>query len=196
MSRVTSFTERVRASLREELLDAATELLTHGGSEGLRMVDVARAVGVSRQTVHNEFGSKAALVQAVVLRTVAEFTDGIRHRLDEADDVLTGLHAATVHTLRHARRNRLVAAVTDARPAEDLLPLITTRGQPVLRAATDVTETYLRERLPGLDAPGFVAETVARLVLSYLFLPTHSSIEAADGVCAVVGPLLRSSTQS
>lgn len=196
MSHVTSYTERAKASLREQLLDAAAELLTHSGYIGLRMADVATAVGVSRQTVYNEFGNKSALVQAVALRTLAEFTDGIQRRLDEAGDVLTGVHTATAYTIEHAKENRLVSAVTGAQPAEDLLPLLTTRGQPVLNAATDMAEAYLRERLPDLADPRFVAETMTRLALSHLVLPTCSSTEAADRVCAVVGALIQSSEKT
>ncbi|OQO93207.1 TetR family transcriptional regulator [Saccharomonospora piscinae] len=191
MSSITPFTERARASLREQLLDATAALLPRGGYAGLRMADVATAVGVSRQTVYNEFGSKSALVQAVALRTLAEFTDGVRQRLDGADDVLAGIRAATAYTVRHAKENRLVAAVTGAEAAEDLLPLLTTRGQPVLHAATDLAESYLRERLPAIHDPRFVAETMTRLTLSYVVLPTRSATDAAEAVCAAVGPLLR-----
>ncbi|EIF00623.1 MULTISPECIES: TetR family transcriptional regulator [Saccharomonospora] len=194
MAQITNHADRVRASLREQLLDATTELLTESGYAGLRMADVAAAVGVSRQTVYNEFGNKAALVQAVVLRILGEVTEGIRHRLDEAGDVLTGVHAATVYTVEHARRNRLVAAVMGARPAEDLLPLITTRGQPVLHAATDLAEAYLREQLPDLADPRFVATTMARLTLSHLVLPHGSATDAADHVRTVVAALLRPDT--
>ncbi|CAM2794744.1 TetR family transcriptional regulator [Saccharomonospora xinjiangensis] len=190
MSHVTSYVERARASLREQLLDAAAGILTHSGYAGLRMADVASAVGVSRQTVYNEFGNKSALVQAVALHTFAEFTDGIRRCLDDADGVLAGVHAATRHTIEHAGRNPLVAAITGAQPAEDLLPLLTTRGQPVLGAATDLAESYLREQLPDLADPRFVAETMVRLALSHLVLPTGSATEAADRVCAVVGALI------
>ncbi|WP_019814585.1 TetR/AcrR family transcriptional regulator [Saccharomonospora saliphila] len=190
----TTPARRARSSVREDLLDAATDLLARRGYARLRMADVAARVGVSRQTVYNEFGGKRALVQSVALRTLAEFTDGIQRRLDTADDVLAGIHAATAYTIDHAKENRLVAAVTGSEVAEDLLPLLTTRGEPILQAATDMAESYLRERCPALTEPRFVAETATRLTLSYLMLPTGSTTEAADGVCAVVGPLIDTST--
>ncbi|WP_208415534.1 TetR/AcrR family transcriptional regulator [Saccharomonospora amisosensis] len=194
VSQVTSFTQRARASLREELLDAATELLPERGYARLRMADVAARVGVSRQTVYNEFGSKAALVQAVALRTLAEFTEGIQQRLNAAPDVLSGVHSATVYTIEHAKENRLVAAALGTDVAEDLLPLLTTRGEPILRAATEVSMAYLRDRLPELRDTEFVAETMTRLTMSYLVLPGHSAEEAADGVRAVIASLIESST--
>ncbi|MBK1785388.1 TetR/AcrR family transcriptional regulator [Prauserella cavernicola] len=195
MSQITPYTERTKASLREQLLDAATDLLPERGYARLRMADVAAEVGVSRQTVYNEFGGKAALVQAVALRTMAEFVDGVQQRLCSADDLLTGIREATTFTIEHARHNRLVAAALGTEQGEDLLPYLTTRGGPILRAANEVAESYLHERVPGLTDAAFVADTMTRLTLSYLVLPSHSPHEAADGVATVIGALIRSSTR-
>ncbi|SFB62276.1 transcriptional regulator, TetR family [Amycolatopsis marina] len=192
MSDVTSFSQRARASLREELLDVATELLADNGYGRLRMADVAAGVGVSRQTVYNEFGSKSALAQAVALRTASEFLDGIRQRLTSADDLVEGIRLAVIYTVEHARDNRLAAAALGTEAGEDLLPLLTTRGEPVLRAATEVAAAHYLERLPELDAASadLLAETVVRLSLSHLVLPTHSAAEAAASVCAVIAPAI------
>ena len=193
MSEITTYSQRVRASLREELLDAATELLADHGYGRLRMVDVAGRVGVSRQTVYNEFGSKTALAQAVALRTASEFLDGIKQRLASTDDLVEGIRLAVIYTVEHARENRLAAAALGTGEGEDLLPLLTTRGEPVLRAATEVAATHYLERVPELDAAsaGLLAETVVRLSLSHLVLPTHSAVEAAESVCAVIAPAIR-----
>ena len=187
---MTSFTERTKASLREALLDAAADLLPDRGHAALRMADVAARAGVSRQTVYNEFGNKAALAQAVALRTTSEFLDGIRQGFADAGDLLDGIHFAVVYTVEHARENRLVAAALGTEAAEDLLPLLTSRGEPILTAAADLaTEQYL-ELEPALspEAAALLAETVVRLSLSHLVLPTHSAVEAADAVLAVLAP--------
>jgi len=190
---VTSFTERTKASLREALLDAAADLLPDRGHAGLRMADVAAKAGVSRQTVYNEFGNKAALTQAVALRTASEFLDGIRQRFETADGLLAGIHHAVVYTIEHARENRLVAAALGTEAGEDLLPLLTSRGEPILTAAADLAAEQYREFEPGLpaEAAALLAETVVRLSLSHLVLPTHSAAEAADAVTAVVEPAIR-----
>jgi AcrR family transcriptional regulator len=190
---VTSFTERTKASLRETLLDAAADLLPDRGHAGLRMADVAAKAGVSRQTVYNEFGNKAALTQAVALRTAAEFLDGIRRRFETADGLLAGIHHAVVYTIEHARENRLVAAALGTEAAEDLLPLLTTRGEPILTAAADLAAEQYRELEPGLsaEAAALLAETAVRLSLSHLVLSTHSATEAADAVTAVLEPAIR-----
>ncbi|GAB3135358.1 TetR family transcriptional regulator [Amycolatopsis sp. NPDC004378] len=190
---MTSFTDRTKASLRVALLDAAADLLPDRGHAGLRMADVAARAGVSRQTVYNEFGSKAALTQAVALRTASEFLDGIRQRFETADGLLAGIHHAVVYTIEHARENRLVAAALGTEAGEDLLPLLTTKGEPILTAAADLAAEQYREFEPGLSAESaaLLAETVVRLSLSHLVLPTHSATEAADSVTAVLAPAIR-----
>ncbi|MGW3996968.1 TetR family transcriptional regulator [Amycolatopsis sp. NPDC004772] len=190
---MTSFTERTKASLREALLDAAADLLPDRGHAGLRMADVAAKAGVSRQTVYNEFGNKAALTQAVALRTASEFLDGIRQRFETADGLLAGIHHAVVYTIEHARENRLVAAALGTEAGEDLLPLLTTRGEPILTAAADLAAEQYREFEPELSAgaAALLAETVVRLSLSHLVLSTHSAAEAADAVTAVLEPAIR-----
>ncbi|UQS27443.1 TetR family transcriptional regulator [Amycolatopsis thermalba] len=193
MTEITdSFAERTRTSLREILLDAAADILAARGYAALRMVDVASAAGVSRQTVYNEFGNKSALVQAVVLRTTGEFLDGIHHRFATAPDLLTGIRDAVTYTIEHGRENRLVASALGTPQGEDLLPLLTTRGEPVLSAAMEVAASHYRESLPALsaEAANLLAETVVRLSLSHLVLPTHTATEAADLICAAIAPAI------
>ncbi|MEV6910610.1 TetR family transcriptional regulator [Amycolatopsis sp. NPDC051071] len=201
MGEITSFSDRTKASLRESLLDAATELLPERGYAALRMADVAALAGVSRQTVYNEFGNKAALAQAVVLRTTAEFLEGIRLRFEHAEDLLDGIHGAVVYTIAHARENRLVAAAlgtetpgTEA--GEDLLPLLTTKGEPILAAAIEIAAGQYREFEPSLSArsAALLAETVVRLSLSHLVMPSHTADEAAASVVAVLAPAIRALT--
>ncbi|RZQ61887.1 TetR/AcrR family transcriptional regulator [Amycolatopsis suaedae] len=189
---MTRFTRRAKASLREELLTAAADLLADGGVAALRMTDVAARVGVSRQTVYNEFGNKTALVQAVALHTAGEFLDGIHQRFTEAPELLDAIRASVAYTIEHARENRLVAAALGTEAGEDLLPLLTTRGEPILAAATELAVTHYRERRPRLPQreAELLAETVVRLSLSHLMLRTHSAAEAADAVCRVIEPAL------
>lgn len=178
--------------MREALLDAAAKLLAAHGYAGLRMADVAAAAGVSRQTVYNDFGTKSDLVQAVVLRTTSEFLDGVHRRLESAGDLLAGIRSAVIYTIEHARENALAASALGTQAGEDLLPLLTTRGEPVLTAATSMAAMHYREMVPGLDtdAAELLSETVVRLTLSHLVLQTHPATKAADMICAAVAPFL------
>ena len=65
---MTRFRESVRSLLREQVLDAAYQLVAADGWSVLRMAGIARAAGISRQTLYNEFGSKEAIGKALVQR--------------------------------------------------------------------------------------------------------------------------------
>lgn len=189
---ITSSPERTLSPVRAAVLDAATTLLAQRGFGGLRMVDVAAEVGVSRQTVHNEFGNKQALVQAVALRTTAEFLDGVVQRLASTVDILDGIRAATVFIVEHAAENPIVASMLGGSGAEDLLPFVTTRGRPVLRACAEVAATHLLDRLPGLsrERADQLGEGLARLTISHLLLSTGDAQQAADSVLALIAPAI------
>ncbi|WP_328536797.1 TetR/AcrR family transcriptional regulator [Streptomyces sp. NBC_00344] len=62
---------------RESLLDSALSAITAQPWSGVRMVDVASAAGVSRQTLYNEFGSKDGLVRALVRREADRYLLGV-----------------------------------------------------------------------------------------------------------------------
>ncbi|MGH3436983.1 MAG: TetR/AcrR family transcriptional regulator [Sciscionella sp.] len=192
MPQNTSTSVRGKRSLREELLDAAAELLSGHGFHGLRMADVAMAAQVSRQTVYNEFGNKEALVEAVAIRTTAEFLDGIDERMRASQNFLDGFRSTVVFTLEHAGHNRLVASVLGTSEAEDLLPLLTTRGAPVLHPSIELFTTHLHERFPGMPEyrVSLIAESAVRLVLSHLVLPTACIDDTAKTLGDLIAPLL------
>ncbi|MEV6400687.1 TetR/AcrR family transcriptional regulator, partial [Streptomyces sp. NPDC051907] len=77
---------------RESLLNAALAALADQPWSGVRMVDVASAAGVSRQTLYNEFGSKDGLARALVRREA----DGYLHGVDR---VLAAQAAGTADRL-------------------------------------------------------------------------------------------------
>jgi AcrR family transcriptional regulator len=192
VNQVTPFTERVRESLRTQLLDAAADLLADRGFRGLRMADVAAATGVSRQTVHNEFGTKEALVTAVAAHTLADFLEGVAQRFVEAADIATAIEAAVRHTLVHATENRLVNAILTGADAEDLLPLLTTKGQPVLLPAVDLLTQLWQSRAPELPEREIrlLAETGMRLTVSHLLTPTGTVDEAVATITALMCRLI------
>jgi AcrR family transcriptional regulator len=66
---------RQRAVTREEILEAARELVNRHGAEGLTMRAVAQAVGYSPAALYEYFDSKSALLEALYFRG-AEGLDG------------------------------------------------------------------------------------------------------------------------
>jgi AcrR family transcriptional regulator len=71
-----------RQQLRDALLDAVHSLVVTVGWRRVRMGAVAAAVGVSRQTLHTEFGTKEALGQALVARETDRFLLGVTGALE------------------------------------------------------------------------------------------------------------------
>ncbi|AHH93951.1 TetR family transcriptional regulator [Kutzneria viridogrisea] len=198
MSQVTSFADRVRASLREQLLAATAELLAERGFRGLRMADVAAATGVSRQTVYNEFGGKDELVAAVARHKTAEFVDGIAARLTAAGGLLAGIECAIDYALRHATEDRLVNSILTGTDAEDLLPLLTTRALPVLLPLVEQLSAHLLAHRPGLppEQALLYAETGVRLTVSHLLMPTGDPALAASTITDLMRRLLREDNSS
>lgn len=62
---------------REAILDAAESMLREVGPAGIRLQEVAKAVGVSHPTVLHHFGSREGLLAAVVERTLASVHEGL-----------------------------------------------------------------------------------------------------------------------
>ena len=99
------------------------------------MARLADAVGVSRQTVYNEVGSKPALAEAMVLEELARFLAVVEQAFDaEPDDLTRAIERSVRDVLTYARANTLLHAVVSATHGADteLLPLLTTNAGSLL----------------------------------------------------------------
>ena len=179
-------------STRDLLLDAAADAVLAGGWARARMADVARAAGVSRQTLYYEFGSKDRLAEALTLREAQRYADGAaaaRHGL--ATSPGEAVRAGVAFTLREAADNPLLKAVlTD--DAGELLPYLTTRAEALHAAGAERCAADLLEQWPALppDDVRLVADVVTRLIVSHLVLPGARPDEVAADVARLVDTLL------
>ncbi|MET7685862.1 TetR/AcrR family transcriptional regulator [Streptomyces sp. NPDC005423] len=96
---------------RESLLDAAYAALARRSWSTVRMVDVAVAAGVSRQTLYNEFGSKEGLARALVRREADGYLGGVERALATHTGARERLTATAEWTASAARENALVRAL-------------------------------------------------------------------------------------
>ncbi|MDT0611700.1 TetR/AcrR family transcriptional regulator [Streptomyces lancefieldiae] len=137
---------------RESLLDAAYRALARRPWSAVRMVDVAAAAGVSRQTLYNEFGSKEGLARALVRREADGYLSGVEHALSGPGDPCERLTATAEWTTSAARRNALVRAMLTGCWSERL-------PSPALTAVPSSSAVPAQRRADGpLPAPGdFVA---------------------------------------
>lgn len=93
---------------REALLDAAHTALATRPWRTVRMVDVAAAAGVSRQTLHNEFGGKDGLGRALVRRAADAYLAGVDRALASPGGPGDRLAATAAWTVRATRTSALV----------------------------------------------------------------------------------------
>ncbi|GAA1070384.1 TetR/AcrR family transcriptional regulator [Nocardiopsis composta] len=173
--------------VRERLLDAAYGAVVAGGWSRMRMADIARSAAVSRQTLYNEFGTKEGLLQAVVLREADRFLDGVEHILGEHGGAPADAVAAAARwTLAATAEDPLLRAVIAG--DDELLPVLTTRAEPLHVALEQRINAYLSRRHPGLGRRGeAMTEVAVRLSLSYVLLPTDPERAAERIVAAVAG---------
>lgn len=184
-----------RRRLREAIVDAARELAVAQGWAAVKMADVADAVGISRQTVYNEFGSKAGLAEALTSREVGRFVDAVRTELlTHGGDVRAAGAAAILRTLTEAVDNPLVKTIlTGTDGDEGLLPYLTTRSELVLTTASAVVRDWAAVHVPTADAGtvAVAAESIVRLVLSHVVLPTAPAEQTAADLADTLVRLLR-----
>ncbi len=180
-------------STRERLLDAAQHVVETEGWGAVTMARIARLAGVSRQTVHNELGTKHALAQALALRELDRFLAVVRDRLRAADDVVAAVRSACEGALELGERSLLVRTIVTSVPSEqdgDLLAILTTESGEIVEAASLVVKAELVEHfspLPFDDAELDVAvEAVVRLVLSSITRPSKPAADAAREIAWIL----------
>ncbi len=157
------------------------------------MADVARAAGVSRQTLYKEFGSRDEFAQAFVLREgdrfLAAVEEAVRARCDAP---AAALEAAFDLFLTAAAEDPLVRTVVLGDRGDSLLPLVTTQGKPLVERAAerlaDVVVSCWPQVRPA-DAE-LLAEALVRLGISYAALPKGPATMTAASVTTLLGPYL------
>jgi AcrR family transcriptional regulator len=191
----TPFPVAARDLLRTTVLDALREQLRTKTWAEVKMADVARLAGVSRQTLYNEFGSRAELAQALVLREADHFLDAVQEAvLANRSDPVAALAAAFEVFLTTAAQDPLVGSLLGGGAgSEELLPLVTTQGEPVLVRATTRLNAFLLEGWPEIDPARtmLLAESVVRLAISYAALPSGPAGMNGAAIAELLGPFVR-----
>lgn len=160
---------------RESLLDAAYTALARRPWSTVRMVDVAAAAGVSRQTLYNEFGSKEGLARALVRREADGYLAGVERALATHNDARERLTATAEWTAVTAKDNPLVRAMLTGCWSERL-------PSPTLSAVPSSSAVPAQRRADGpLPSPGdFVALVRDRAVAVLAGPGAHNKSDLAD----------------
>ena len=150
-----SLAERTHRLMRDEALDVAARLLVTGGWRGLRLQDVADRVGISRQTLYNEFSSKQGLAAALVLRLTEQFLDSVEAALGGGDFILksqlpapqAGWAQQYTHDLKPAKARAFepagVCSAVTSRNLRALLELHLATGEQRFLAAFPLADKWL-----------------------------------------------------
>ena len=182
-------------TIKERIVVAATDLTTTDGWSAVTMSRLAETVGVSRQTVYNEIGTKPALAETMILSELARFLEHVDQAfLAHPDDLIDAIRAAVVGVLEFAEGNPLLHAIVSATHGADteLLPLLTTHAGALMGTAKMVVADHLTRYDLDLtdDQKVFAIDAIVRIVLSHVMQPSGPAGEAADGVAWIARRVL------
>lgn len=182
-----------RELLRGTLLDAARDLLGDRPWAQISMAEVARAAGVSRQTLYKEFGSRDEFAQTFVIREGARFLDAVERAIElHLDDPRAAVAAGLEVFLGAAAEDPLVALLLADDGTGGMLPLITTQSRPVLVWASARLGEAMRAGWPHASDEDveLLADSFVRLAISYVTMPRDSPAETAAAAAALLAPYL------
>jgi AcrR family transcriptional regulator len=193
---MTSAVVARESALRQRIITAAIEVTVHSGWSSVTMAGIAEHVGVSRQTVYNEVGSKTALAEMMVLDELAGFLTVVNGAFDEhPGDPAAAIGIAVRRVLERAQDYTLLHAIVSATYGADteLLPLLTTQSEGLLDAAKDVLRGRLAPAVDGIDAHDLdaIVDVVVRVVLSHVMRPSGTPLRTGEDIGRLSGVLLR-----
>lgn len=189
------YVETTRSLLRETILRATDGLLADRRWGAITMAEVARAAGVSRQTVYNELGNREDLALAYAGWAGDQLLDEVERCVAANRGDLSGaLVAAFTVFLDLGTDHPLVRSIADSGGHDDLLAALAhPRRSPIIYDASTRLVGIIRSTWAHLppDPVVAVAELLVRLAVSHLLLPTSTPEAAARQVAEVLDPFLR-----
>ena len=185
------YAEASRVLLRDSILDGMRQMLLSRDWSSITLSDVAKAAGISRQTIYNEFGSRQGLAQGYALRLADRLVD----QIEDAIGGNTGdIYAAFLQGFRdffaESAADPLVISLLTGTTKPDLLQLITTDSAPIItRCSERLTETFMHSwvRTSQEDA-GVLARAIVRLAMSYVSMPPEANHDVARDLARLMTP--------
>jgi len=167
------------------------DLLLARDWSAITLSDVARAAGVSRQTIYNEFGSRQGLAQGYALRLADRLVDTVHAALNaHVGDV----YEAFLHGFRdffaESAADPLVISLLTGVAKPDLLQIITTDSAPIITRASNLLRTALTESWVAAsdEDAGVLARAIVRLALSYVSMPPEANHDVAADLARLMTP--------
>jgi AcrR family transcriptional regulator len=186
-----TYPEASRVLLRDSVLDAMRDLLLTRDWSAITLSDVARAAGISRQTIYNEFGSRQGLAQGYALRLADRLVDTVHAALD---DNVGNMYEAFLQGFRSffagSAADPLVISLLTGVAKLDLLQIITTDSAPIItRASERLTSTLTQTWVAISDEDaGVLARAIVRVALSYVSMPPEADHDVARDLARLLTP--------
>ncbi|MBB1017474.1 TetR family transcriptional regulator [Dietzia alimentaria] len=183
-----------RRSLRSTVFEAMHELLGSHDWPSVTMSDVAKAAGLSRQTLYSTFGNRQGLAQAYALQLSETFAGEIRDSIiRHPGQIETALNEGINGFLLSSRNDPLVRALLTGDIKPDLLRLITTEAGPLIERATEVLTPALSDSWMRIEEAQarLAASIIARIGISFISLPPNDPDQLASGLTEVIAPYLQ-----
>jgi AcrR family transcriptional regulator len=187
----TPYPVAARELLRSTLFDAARHELSRRPWNEVTMADVAAAAGVSRQTLYKEFGSREEFARALVLREGDRFVAAVEGAMDaHLDDPTAALLDAFGLFLTVAAEDPLIRGALAGE--DEMLPFVTTQGQPLIERATERLHEAIVSRWPQVSRHdvALLSECLVRLAISYATLPAGPAGLTASSITELLGPYI------
>jgi AcrR family transcriptional regulator len=185
------YAEASRALLRDSVLDAMRDLLLTRDWSAITLSDVAKAAGISRQTIYNEFGSRQGLAQGYALRLADRLVDAIHAALDaNVGNFYEAFLAGFRSFFAESAADPLVISLLSGVAKPDLLQLITTDSAPIItrasaRLSLALTTTWVST---SDEDAGVLARAIVRLALSYVSMPPEADHDVARDLARLMTP--------
>lgn len=170
------YAEASRALLRDSVLDAMRDLLLTRDWSAITLSDVARAAGISRQTIYNEFDRLVDNVHASLDANVGNFYEAF----------LQGFRSF----FAESAADPLVISLLTGVAKPDLLQLITTDSAPIItRASARLAPAFTDTWVATTDNDANVlSRAIVRLCLSYVSMPPEADHDVAADLARLITP--------
>ena len=186
------YAEASRALLRDSVLDAMRELLLSSDWSAITLADVARAAGISRQTIYNEFGSRQGLAQGYALRLADRLVNAVEDAIySNVGDVYAAFLQGFRSFFTESAADPLVISLLSGVAKPDLLQIITTDSGPIItHCSARLTSSFQHSWIKASDEDsGILARAIVRLCISYVSMPPEADHDVAADLARLMTPV-------
>lgn len=161
------------------ILDAADEIIAERGS-AMRIADVARSLGVTRQTVYRYFPGTAALLLAAAMRSGDGFLEQLANHVGDETEAVTAVIEGLAFAIENLSKDDRIGFMLSKRSVGEVAPFASNTA---LAFSRSMLHRYAVDwEANGFDEDGLgeLSEFLLRILYSYLIDSNHTSHTGAD----------------